>query len=513
MAFPAMMAAFLLLLLGASASSQLTDAVNSCCLGLYEKYGEQQQLLIPESAQYDAFDERWATNTPLLPSCIFLPISADDIAAALYMLRTGAGSGNSTCPFAIKSGGHAPWPGANDIHDGITIDLSWINRTVLAEDRSSVRLGSGALWSDAYDSLNGTGIAFTGGRIPGVGVGGLTLGGGYSFFSPTHGFVADNVLNYEIVLASGEITNANKTHRSDLFMALKGGSSNFGIVTTFDILAFENADVYRGILIYPIDSTCTVLNSIAWFTENNKDDPDSSMSIEFSFKTGSNDTHILADISDTKDLDNHPALLPFLSIVPRVTKSLGVEPIAGFAPHHDIAPAYRSLMSTVTFVQNSTRNSNILEGVHDITLDTFHKYSHVPDLEWKFVYTPIPRFYSDHSTKLGGNMMGLNNTKENLIMVRLNPHWKDADYDGEIYEAAQVWLAAVQDYTNALGMSHPFVFLNNAAPFQDPLGSYGAENLQFMRDVSKKYDPDQIFQTLVPGGFKLSKAGAGSQRL
>lgn len=279
-------------------------------------------------------------NAQLRPACIFLPTSADDIAAALYIFRTGAGTGSS-CPFAIKAGGHAPWAGANDIHNGITLDLSWINQTTLAEDRSFVRLGSGALWSDAYDSLNGTGIAFTGGRVPGVGVGGLTLGGGYSFFSPTHGFVADNVLNYEIVLATGEITNVNKTYRPDLFMALKGGSSNFGIVTNVDISAFEHGEVYRGMLVYPVENTSTVLSSVAWFTENNVDDPDSSMSMEFSFRTGSNESHILADISDTAVLDDHPALLPFLSIMPRFSSSVGIEPIAGFAPHADIPPAYR----------------------------------------------------------------------------------------------------------------------------------------------------------------------------
>lgn len=70
----------------------------------------------------------------------------------------------------------------------------------------------------------------------------------------------------------------------------------------------------------------------------------------------------------------------------------------------------------------------------------------------------------------------------------------------------------VQNFTNSLEMGHPFEFLNNAAPFQDPLGSYGDENLQFMKNVAQKYDPDQIFQTLVPGGFKVSKAGGGSER-
>lgn len=75
----------------------------------------------------------------------------------------------------------------------------------------------------------------------------------------------------------------------------------------------------------------------------------------------------------------------------------------------------RSLMSTVTFVQNKTAYSALLADVHKITLDIFDQYSRIPDLEWKFVYTPIPRFYTDRSEERGGNMMGLNNTQENLI--------------------------------------------------------------------------------------------------
>lgn len=98
-------------------------------------------------------------------------------------------------------------------------------------------------------------------------------------------------------------------------------------------------------------------------------------------------------------------------------------------------------------------------------------------------------------------------------MVRFNPHWKDAKYDGVLYHAAQQWVSSVRDYTTLLGMDHPFEFLNNAAPFQDPLGSYGSANLHFMKHVAEKYDPDQVFQTLVPGGFKLSKAGGGSSGL
>lgn len=48
--------------------------------------------------------------------------------------------------------------------------------------------------------------------------------------------------------------------------------------------------------------------------------------------------------------------------------------------------------------------------------------------------------------------------------------------------------------------------MNYAYPTQDVIGSYGAENVEFLRRVSRKYDPAQVFQRLVPGGYKLGRS-------
>jgi FAD/FMN-containing dehydrogenase len=53
-----------------------------------------------------------------------------------------------------------------------------------------------------------------------------------------------------VVLASGEIVNANATSNSDLFTALKGGQNNFGIVTRFDLKAFPATKIWGGRIVY-----------------------------------------------------------------------------------------------------------------------------------------------------------------------------------------------------------------------------------------------------------------------
>ncbi len=208
--------------------------------------------MLRPGAEYAAANIRWSVTAMLHPSCIIQPVDTAGVAHTVRILSAAA------CPFAVKSGGHTPTPGANDINNGITIDFRYINETTLSSDRRSVTLGVGSTWLQAYTQLNDTGVAFPGGRYGLVRVGGLTLGGGLSFFSPKVGWVADNVLNFEVVLASGEVVNASSTNHSHLFRALKGGSSNFGIVTRVKIQTFESTGrLWGGSVAYPCNDNTT----------------------------------------------------------------------------------------------------------------------------------------------------------------------------------------------------------------------------------------------------------------
>lgn len=68
-----------------------------------------------------------------------------------------------------------------------------------------------------------------------------------SYYTFRQGFGCDNVVNFEIVLADGSVVNANSTSHDDLYKALKGGSSNFGIATRFDINTLPNTPLWGSI--------------------------------------------------------------------------------------------------------------------------------------------------------------------------------------------------------------------------------------------------------------------------
>ena len=67
--------------------------------------------------------------------------------------------------------------GASNIQDGLTIDLANLNQIQVSQDRTLTHVGAGNRWIDVYRRLGDQQLAVIGGRVAGIGVGGLTLGG------------------------------------------------------------------------------------------------------------------------------------------------------------------------------------------------------------------------------------------------------------------------------------------------------------------------------------------------
>jgi hypothetical protein len=96
----------------------------------------------------------------------------------------------------------------------------------------------------------------------------ILLTGGLSFFSSRGGFITDNVINFEVVLASGQVVTADPWTNADLYKAMRGGGNNFGIMTKVTMRTFQQGSLYGGSVFYPpqsfpsqVDAILSELNS------------------------------------------------------------------------------------------------------------------------------------------------------------------------------------------------------------------------------------------------------------
>lgn len=163
-----------------------------------------------------------------------------------------------------------------------------MNSTTWNPDTRLASVQPGGHWQTVYDELAPHGVLVAGGRAGTVGTGGFVSGGGNSFYSASHGMACDTVANFEVVLADGSIVNANKSSNPDLWQALKGGSGNLGLITSFDMYPIEYADptnpmVWGGNLFYDLESGPAVIDALVDFTDNVYKDENSSSIVYWAY--------------------------------------------------------------------------------------------------------------------------------------------------------------------------------------------------------------------------------------
>ena len=90
---------------------------------------------------------------------------------------------------------------ANINSTGVLFSSSKLNSISLSADKSYVSVGPGNSWEDIYQFLEPHGLSVVGGRIGMVGVAGLVLGGGISYFGNEYGFASanNNVRAFQVI--------------------------------------------------------------------------------------------------------------------------------------------------------------------------------------------------------------------------------------------------------------------------------------------------------------------------
>ena len=196
-------------------------------------------LLQPGDEGFEDARRVWNGIHDCHPALIARCATPDDVVAAVNFAR------ESGLTVAVRGGGHSA-PGYGTCDDGIVIDLAPMKGIAVDPVAKTVRAEAGLTWGEFDLATQAHGLAVTGGRFSTTGIAGLTLGSGSGWLERKCGLTADNLLSAEVVTAAGERVTASADENADLFWGLRGGSGNFGIVTSFEYRLHEVGPIIYG---------------------------------------------------------------------------------------------------------------------------------------------------------------------------------------------------------------------------------------------------------------------------
>jgi FAD/FMN-containing dehydrogenase len=209
-------------------------------------------LIGPDDERYDAARAVYNAMIDKRPALVAQCRNAGEVARIVGFAR------DHGLPLAVRGGGHNG-AGLGTCNDGVVADLSLLKDISVDPVARTVRVGGGCTWGEVDAATGEHGLAAPSGIISTTGVGGLTLGGGLGHLTRKFGLAIDNLLEADVVLASGEQVRASAEENADLFWAIRGGGGNFGVVTSFLFRLHEVGTVVAGPTFWPVEAGAEVL--------------------------------------------------------------------------------------------------------------------------------------------------------------------------------------------------------------------------------------------------------------
>ena len=169
-----------------------------------------------------------------------------DVMAAVNFAR------DRNLPLSVRGGGHNV-AGRAVCDDGLVVDLSPMRAVRVDPVNRIVQAQGGAILGDIDHETQAFDLAVPLGLVTATGVAGLTLHGGMGWLTRKYGLTLDSLIAADVVTADGHLLRTSDTEHPDLFWAIRGGGGNFGVVTTFEFLAYPvGPDVWFLATIYPL---------------------------------------------------------------------------------------------------------------------------------------------------------------------------------------------------------------------------------------------------------------------
>ncbi len=376
---------------------------------------------------------------------------------------------------AVRGGGHNV-AGRASVDKGIMIDLSQMRGVgVDATNRTAYAQG-GATWKIFNRETQLHGLATTGGVVGTTGVAGLTLGGGLGWLMPKFGMALDNLKSVNLVLADGTVTRASAKENPDLFWAVRGGGGNFGVATLLEFALHDVGPiVIGGLAIWPFAAAKDVLRL---FRDLAAKAPD--------------DLMLVCALLIAPDGQTKVAGIGAGHFGPTADAEKAMAPIKAFRPMMDqLGPIPYSALNGLLddgFPAGALNywKSHFLNELSDAAIDSLiDSFSTCPTPMGKIV---VEHFHGAASrVPVGDTAYALRATGFNALVAS---QWQDPAHNDACMTWGKKSYAAMKPF---VGTQRYVNYLSPDDALDEALVAVYGPNLSKLRQIKKKYDPENVF--------------------
>ena len=437
-------------------------------------------VVLPGSPRYD---EARRPQIPrfhdVRPEGVVLCRTPADVVEAIAFAR------RLSIEIAVRSGGH-DFAGRSS-GPGMVLDLTPMHSLEVSDGLASV--GPGFRLGDLYAALAQHEVTIPAGCGATVGIGGQVLGGGLGLLGRSRGLTLDQLVAAEVVLADGRVVECDERRHEDLFWALRGaGAQGLGVVTRLTLRTVPEPAATSFHLKWPYERASALIGAWQEWSPTGPDELAASLLVTVGGEAGADPVVHLFGSMLGSETETAALLDEFVSVA-------GADPVSSEHAHM----RYGSL-----------KNYLAERGPGDQEDEDGRPY-----MKSEFVREPLPTGAVKALVELFGRGRRPGEARKldfmpwggayNRVPVAATafPHREElfllehsvvvpAGFDAGATKAARAWLSDSWELVHPSGSGGVYANFPDT-DLADEQRAYWGGNLERVRRVKEKYDPERVF--------------------
>lgn len=303
----------------------------------------------------------------------------------------------------------------------------------------------------------------------------------------------------------------------DLFWALRGGGNSFALVTNFELKTIKAPKVMVGTVSYVPgkDTAEAFIDAVHDYTVNGGKDYKSAtiptaeyipaiqgtVYTSFLFYNGHNESPAALK----KIMGNDTSASGDERKLTTLTNTFSYRSMYQWSNELDpVFPLLKGDRQRFYVLNIHASNRDAIATVHDTFIEVAKESIPTGVITAALAFPAVGEKYIQASTVNGGDPMSLDPAGAPYIWVEESmtalATVTDEEIDAFYEKANSKIIQRLKEKNIALPK---FLYMNDANPSQDVFGTYPPENLQRLKSIRAKYDPDRVYTDLMPGGWKV----------